>query len=147
MENNIDPIKRQPNEPEKPVIHTQLANIKVVVQDYHGLYLGGIATVLRSAGFNVIGQVSGVMQLMKILSANNNIDIVIINYKVTKPITLNLAKVVKRNYPYLKIVLNTQYVTTLLFYEMMKIGIEGYFVKGIEDKDEIKNKLLSIYNS
>lgn len=146
MQNNADPIKSQPNEPERPVTRSLLADkIKVVVQDYHGLYLGALVETLLCSRFDVIGQAVDEMKLMELLSLNILPDIVIVNYKTSNPKTLNLARMVKEKYPFIKVVINTQYTSKLLLNELKRIRVEGFLLKAY-DKEQITNTLLTIYN-
>lgn len=145
MESNTSLTIGHQNEPEKP-IHTPSADsIKVVVHDYHGLYLGALVEMLRFGGFDVIGQAIDEMKLMELLSCNSLPDIVIVNYKTNEPKTLNLARVVKEMHPFIKVVINTQYTSKLLLSELKRIGIEGFIIK-THDKEQIANTLLAIYN-
>jgi DNA-binding NarL/FixJ family response regulator len=146
MESNTSLIIGHQNEPGKPVFRTPLANsIKVVVQDYHGLYLGALAEMLRFGGFDVIGQAIDEKELMGLLSRNSLPDMVIVNYKTSEPKTLELARVVKEKHPFIKVVINTQYTSKLLLNELKRIGVEGFIIK-THDKEQITNTLLAVYN-
>ena len=147
MESNTSPITGQPNEPKKPVIRTLLANkIKVVLQDYHSQYLAGFSTFLNLAGFNVVAGVSSEIDLIVYLNSNTLPDILIINYKSTQPQTLDLARLVKEKYPFLMVIINTQYISELLLNELKCIGIEGFILKAVYDKNQITTTLLTVYN-
>jgi DNA-binding NarL/FixJ family response regulator len=148
MQNHADPIKSQPNESEKSVVVRSLIadTIKVVVLDYHNLYLNGFCTVLNLIGFNVIGKAQKGMELIRFLATQEQPDILIINYKTTRPKTLIVVKVVKRKYPFIKVIVNTQYTSKLLLNELEIIGVEGFIMKTY-DKEQITNTLLTIYNS
>jgi DNA-binding NarL/FixJ family response regulator len=147
MQSNADPIKSQSNEPEKPAIRTLFTNsIKVVVLDYHSQYLEGFCTFLNLIGFNVIWKVQKGMELIKLLATKDLPDILIINYKTTKPKTLIVIKVVKRKYPFIKVIVNTQYASKLLINELEIIGVEAVIMKTY-DKEQITNTLMAIYNS
>lgn len=146
MQGSPDPIQRKPTEPEKSVIDTPFANkIKVVVHDYHGLYLGALVEMLRFGGFDVVGQAIDEMKLMELLSLNSIPDIAIVNYKTSDPKTLDLARLVKERYPFIKVVINTQYTSKLLLNELKRIQVEGFIIK-TSDKEQITNTLLAIYN-
>jgi DNA-binding NarL/FixJ family response regulator len=146
MQINTDPIKSHPNEQEKPAIHAPLANkIRVIVQDYHGLYLGALVEMLRLGGFDVIERAIDELKLTELLSRNSLPDIVIVNYKTSDPKTLDLARVVKEKHPFIKVVINTQYTSKLLLNELKRIGVEGFIIK-THDKEQITNTLLAVYN-
>ena len=145
MESNTSLIIGQPNEQEKPAIHTPLAKIRVVVQDYHGLYLGALVEILRFGGFDLIGHAIDEMKLMELLSLNSLPDLVIVNYKTSEPKTLELASAVKEKHPFIKVVINTQYASKLLLGELKRIKVEGFIIK-THDKEQIINSLLAVYN-
>lgn len=147
MESNTSLVVSQPNQPHNPVIHTLFIHkIKVVVLDYHSLYLDGFCTFLNLNGCNVIGRSRTGTELIRLLTTNELPDLTIINYKTTKPKTLIVARVLKRKYPSLKVIINTQYTSKLLQDELDKIGVEGLILKTEYDKKQIIEVLLATYN-
>lgn len=139
--------ENQSNESVKPVIHTLFRiKIKIMVLDYHDLYLNGFTAILRIMGFNVIGQARDGIELFEILCQNELPDIIIINYKISRPETFNVARLVKEKYVHIKVIINTQYTSRRLLDEMKGIGIEGLILKSVYDNEQINETLFTIYN-
>lgn len=133
--------------PAKPELTTPLSNhIKVIVEDYHSLYLEAFSMLLRINGFNVIGQAHNGTQLMESINPNELPDIAIINYKTSKRESLNAAHLIKQHYPVIKVIINTQFNYNIPVDEMKRIGIEGWIIKANHDTSQIIKALHLVYN-
>jgi DNA-binding NarL/FixJ family response regulator len=130
----------------KPEFPTQLDKINVLVLDYHDIYLTGFVLYLKLCGFNVIGFTNKEADFKKLLIRNRSIaDIAIVNYKLSKRETLEVARFVKEKYPRIRVVINTQYAGGLLNKKLQAIGIEGVILKTDYNTEQIIKALLSVY--
>ena len=119
--------------------------IKVMVEDYHCLYLEAFVMFLLHNGFTVIGQAHNGIELMESINPLELPDIVIINYKTSKPESLNPARLIKKLHPGIKVIINTQFNYRIPFEEMKEIGIEGLLIKAKHDSPQIIKILHSVY--
>jgi DNA-binding NarL/FixJ family response regulator len=120
--------------------------IKIIVADCHTDYIEVFIKLLRNSGFNVVGQVPNGAQLIEAINPGNMPDIVVIQYKTSKPETLNAAIWIKKNYPVIKVVINTQFNNNIPFEEIKRLGIEGIIIKANHDEKKIIEILHSVYN-
>ena len=138
-------VKNSNIKPVQTEIRSLYNQIRVVIQDYNDSFLEGFARVLSYSGFNIVGKVSNKQQLMKTLYKDKCVDVIIINYKKTQPKTLNLVRWLKWKYPSMKVIIHTQYTTSMLIKEVQQMGIEGIMLKSIDDLSQIKLKILAAY--
>ena len=147
MESGTSLVANQPNESSNPEIHTLSPNnVKVMVQDYHSLYLEGFTWTLRQLGFNVIGSSQDATGLIESLHNIGLPDIAIINYKTSSRQTLDLAREVKGNYPEVKVVMNVAANFHVPIDEMKRIGIEGVIYKVHHSTVLFVQALHTVYN-
>ncbi|WP_315820990.1 hypothetical protein [Paraflavitalea speifideaquila] len=73
-------------------------------------------------------------------------DIAIINYKTSRPVSLDVARWIKEHYPGIKVVINTQFSHRIPVSKLQQIGIEGVIIKAIHSYHEIISALHVVYN-
>ena len=119
--------------------------IRVMVEDYHCLYLEAFVMFLLHNGFDIVGQANDGIKLIESINPLELPDIVIINYKISKPESLNAARLIKQHHPAIKVIINTQFDYRIPFEEMKEIGIEGLLIKAKHDSPQIIKILYSVY--
>ena len=97
-------------------------------------------------GFNVIGQANNGMELLESISPNRLPDIVIVNYKTSRPGTLDSARLIKQRYHDIKVIVNTQFDYCVPIKAMKEIGVEGLLIKAKHNSMQIIQIIHSVYS-
>ena len=120
--------------------------IKVLVQDYHDLYREGFAMLLRIHGIMVTGEVQNGIDVLQAINPTNPPDIAVINYKTSKLESLNTACLVKRIYPNIKVIINSQFHYSIPVELIKGMGIEGIIIKAIHSTPQMIDAIRIVYN-
>jgi DNA-binding NarL/FixJ family response regulator len=110
---------------------------KILLVDDHHLFSDGIMSLLQNeSDFEVVGQVfEGNQVLLAILK--NSPNLVLLDANLPNRNGKELAEVVRRDFPFVKIIILTMYDESALVKEFRKLGVDGYILK-----NSTKNELL-----
>jgi DNA-binding NarL/FixJ family response regulator len=119
--------------------------VNILLVDDHQMFIDGIKALLRNEKhFKIIDEaLSGKTALEKIKS--NEVDILITDISMPEMNGIELTKIVKKDYPQIKILVLSMYNDTNVANEIMMSEAEGFILKNT-GKQELVSALESIAN-
>ncbi len=110
------------------------APIKVAVTDDHPLVINGLQTMLaRYPHIQLTGSYNNGTALLKGLEEQLP-DVLLLDIQMPDKTGDTLAPVILKKYPGLKIIVLTNFDSTLYANNMMKLGVHGYVLKSAEEQ-------------
>jgi len=107
---------------------------RIVLADDHSLIRHGIKNLIaKKKELLVVGEVCDGEELLAFLKVNDA-DMVILDHSMQKIGGVEAARQIKRNYPWIKILMLTMHDNQQIFYNAMNAGADGYLLK--DDSDE-----------
>jgi two-component system response regulator NreC len=102
---------------------------KIILADDHQIILDGIAGILKSQpGYNVLGTANSgikVLELLKLFTP----DLIISDVEMPGLNGIELLKIIKSEYPGIKIIMLTMYKEANLAKELLNLDTDGYILK------------------
>ncbi|MFY0607377.1 MAG: response regulator transcription factor [Cyclobacteriaceae bacterium] len=114
-----------------------MRDIKVLLADDHAIVMEGLKEVLSSdEEISVMGTVSNGEEALRFVK-NNKIDIVILDINMPVMDGISCARILKKDFPHIKIIILTMYAQKSFVEEIVKIGIDGCLLKNNTGKELI----------
>jgi len=114
--------------------------IKVVLVDDHQIVLDGLVSLLGSdPDFGVLASLNAGEKALEFLKTKQP-DILMTDYNLPGITGLELMRVVKKNYPQVKVVVLSMHDEVAVVKSILKEGADGYLLKNIQ-QFELKNAL------
>jgi DNA-binding NarL/FixJ family response regulator len=117
--------------------------LKLIIADDHTMFLQGIVSLIENeSGIKIIGKaVNGieVLNILKIQSA----DIVILDISMPEMDGIELSKILKKEYPFIKIIIVSTHSNAKIISRLIRIGVNGYLLKNAE-KSELLDAIYSV---
>lgn len=114
--------------------------IKVILVDDHQIVLDGLVSLLGSdPDFSVLAALNTGEQVVDFLKTKQP-DILLTDYNLPGMTGLELMRLVKKNYPDVKVVLLSMHDEVAVVKSILKEGADGYLLKNIQ-QFELKNAL------
>lgn len=111
--------------------------ITVVLADDHHIILDGLQVVLSNdENIEVIGTVENGEEVIEFLEKNKT-DLVVLDINMPKMDGITCARVIKKQFPDVKILILTMYPQKSFVDEIVKIGIDGCLLKNNTGKELI----------
>jgi len=119
--------------------------IKIVIADDHPLMIDGIKTALIDCSeIKIIGVAKNGFEAIELVKTKNP-DLVLLDIRMPKLDGIDAAKILKKQFSELKIIILSQYGERGFIRRCQKIGIDGYLIKGCGPK-ELINTIKNIHN-
>ena len=120
-----------------------MEKLKLIIADDHTMFLQGIVSLIEhESGIKIIGKaVNGieVLNILKIQSA----DIVILDISMPEMDGIELSKILKKEYPFIKIIIVSTHSIAKIISRLIRIGVNGYLLKNAE-KAELLEAIYSV---
>ncbi|PZF72680.1 response regulator [Taibaiella soli] len=108
--------------------------IKVSVTDDHPLVISGLQTMLaRHAHIQLVGAYGNGVELLRGLETEVP-DVLLLDIQMPDKTGDSLAPLLRKKYPDLKIIVLTNFDSTLYANNMMKLGVHGYVLKSAAEQ-------------
>ncbi len=119
--------------------------IKVMLVDDHQLVRDGIKSLISdSFGIEVVAEASNAAEFFKIL--NQQIpDVVLMDISLPNMSGIEIAKVLKRDFPKIKILMLSMYTSEDFIFNAIKAGVDGYLPKNTT-RDELVLAITEVYD-
>ena len=118
--------------------------IKILIADDHPLMANGIKSLfVDEKGIEVVATVCDGIEVLEILK-NIPIDVLLLDIDMPEMNGIDCAKIVKKDYPEVKIAILTMHEEKSLIKNLVKIGVNAYMLKTIP-KSELLNAIDIIY--
>ncbi len=119
--------------------------IKVLIADDQELIRQGLQVVLNSReGLEVTDAVANGQEVIKSIRKNRP-DVILMDVRMPKMDGVQCTKIIKENYPQIKIIILTTFDDDEYVYNALKYGASGYLLKGVS-MDELVSAIFTVYN-
>ena len=109
--------------------------IKVLLADDHPLILDGLNMVLsNNNSIKVIGSAANGDEVIEFLEQNET-DLIILDINMPKMDGISCSRILKKEYPRVKVIILTMYPQKSFVNEIVKIGIDGCLLKNNTGKE------------
>jgi DNA-binding NarL/FixJ family response regulator len=115
---------------------------KILIADDHQLFNEGIKIMLSTEEFEVIGQVYKGNEIIPFILQNRP-DIILLDMNMPNMTGMEVSKIIKKDFPELKIIIVTTYNEHRFVEEFQKIGVAGYLLKN-SSKDELLQAIQAV---
>ncbi len=119
--------------------------VKILLVDDHPLYIDGVKMILcNMQGITSVQTAESVKKALEIIN-NQFLDLVITDIHMPEVSGTELVKIIKKNYPELKVLVLSSYNYHSIVMEIFKSEAEGYILKSA-DQNELKRVVTKILN-
>lgn len=118
--------------------------IKILIVDDHQMLLDGLTSLLKSEKrFDIVGISNQAKYALDLINRTQP-DIVITDINMPEISGVELTRLIKRQYPEVKVLALSMFGERSTISEMLEAGISGYILKNT-GKEELVNALVKIY--
>lgn len=109
--------------------------IKIILADDHQIILDGLTEVLKTHDeLEIIGQFPNGKAVIDFVK-ENEVDVAVMDINMPVMDGISCAKILKKDYPDIKIIMLTMYAQKSFIDEIIKIGIDGCLLKNNSGKE------------
>jgi len=109
--------------------------IKIILADDHQIILDGLSEVLKSHNeLEILGQFPNGKEVIEFVQ-ESPVDVAIMDINMPEMDGISCAKILKKEYPAIKIIMLTMYAQKSFIDEIIKLGIEGCLLKNNSGKE------------
>lgn len=105
--------------------------MRVLLVDDHALFLAGLKNLLTANGLEVVGTASNVRDAWE-QTRRLNPEVILMDIQMPGQDGIEITRLIKRNFPNVKIVMLTVFQDDAHLFEAIKAGASGYLSKGLE---------------
>lgn len=114
----------------------------ILVADDHPIYIEGLANLLQSYDFTVVGKAANGIEAVK-LAGELQPDIVLMDANMPDLDGIEATKEIKKNYPNMKIIILTGIEDDVLLLKAIQAGAAGFLLKRL-DGDSLHKNLIEL---
>lgn len=115
-----------------------MSNINVILIDDHIIVREGIKLLLlKTKDIKVIGEASNGFELFELLKTKNP-DIVILDLIIPEYTGIEITKILRNNYPYIKVIILSAKSDVDCIFESISAGAYGYLPKNVNHNELLK---------
>jgi two-component system nitrate/nitrite response regulator NarL len=119
--------------------------IRIILVDDHQMLLDGLASLLRTEKrFELVGICNRAKDVLELV-AHTQVDILITDINMPEMNGVELTRILKKNYPEIKVLALSMLGERSTISEMLEAGISGYILKNT-GKEELVNALLKVHS-
>ncbi|MBL0272326.1 MAG: response regulator transcription factor [Chitinophagaceae bacterium] len=123
-----------------------MSKIKIAIADDYKIYRDGLKVGLsKDDNLEIISEADNGEDLMKLLETNSP-DVIIMDLKMPIMDGMEATKLVRKNYPAIKVLVVTMYEDDKFIIHLMENGANGYLLKNAEP-DEIIKSIYAVYEN
>lgn len=120
--------------------------IRLIIADDHQLFIDGIRSILnQEVGVEIVDEANNGLDLLKKLETLQDIDVILIDIRMPVVDGIAATKLIRKQYPQLKVLAVSMYDQPADVLEMMEAGAQGYVTKNV-DKKELVEAIHSLIN-
>jgi DNA-binding NarL/FixJ family response regulator len=119
--------------------------VKILIADDHQLLIDGIKSTLSGVpDLMVVAEANNGLQVLEILEAGAEVDIILMDINMPKLDGLNCTKMVIKSFPDIRIIALSQFDEKRFVKQMVKYGASGYLLKDV-GRDELVEAIRRVY--
>ncbi|EDP97659.1 response regulator transcription factor [Kordia algicida OT-1] len=123
----------------------QKTKLNIIIADDHQIVIDGLKSLLVAhPHIKVVGEASDGEEALKLIE-NNTVNIAVLDISMPKMNGVETTKIIKKKYPYIKILILTMHDGDEFIHELFEIGADGYILKN-RGKEEFVEALETINN-
>ena len=108
---------------------------RIVLADDHALIRHGIKNIItRDQSLEIVGEVGDGDELLSFLE-KHEADLIILDISMPKVSGIDLAELIKKKFPRIKVRMLTMHKNKQFFYRSMSAGADGYLIKSDSDEE------------
>ncbi|QLC65809.1 response regulator transcription factor [Flavobacterium sp. LPB0248] len=112
--------------------------IKLLIADDHTMFLQGIISLLeQEPNINVIDKAINGIEALEIIK-RGVVDFIILDISMPKMDGIELSKILKIQYPHVKILIVSTHSNVMIVSRLIRIGVNGYLLKNAEKEELLK---------
>jgi len=109
--------------------------MKIILADDHQIILDGLTEVLKShEELEILGQFPNGKEVIEFVQ-ENEVDVAVMDINMPEMDGISCAKLLKRDFPTIKVIMLTMYAQKSFIDEIIKLGIEGCLLKNNSGKE------------
>lgn len=118
---------------------------KILIVDDHTMFLQGLILLLeQEKKLEIVGKAINGVEALNIIK-KGNVDLVILDISMPEMDGIELSKILKKDFPHVKILVVSTHSNVSIISRLIRIGINGYLLKNAE-KAELLQAIDSISN-
>mgnify|MGYP002639652511 CR=1 FL=1 len=118
--------------------------VKIILVDDHQLVRDGIKSLISdSFGIEIIGEADHAASFFKLLK-NDIPDVVLMDISLPNMSGIDLTKVIRKDYPQIKVLILSMYTSEDFIFNALKAGINGYLPKNT-NREELLLAIDEVY--
>ena len=112
--------------------------INLLIADDHTMFLQGIVSLLqKEPEINIVGKAFNGIEALEIIK-KESIDLIILDISMPEMDGIELSKILKREYPEIKILIVSTHSNVKIISRLIRIGVNGYLLKNAEKSELLK---------
>lgn len=120
-----------------------MEKIKLIIADDHTMFLQGIISLIEhESSIKIIGKAVNGIEVLNILKIQNA-DMVLLDISMPEMDGIELSKILKKEYPFLKIIIVSTHSNAKIISRLIRIGVNGYLLKNAE-KSELLDAIYTV---
>lgn len=118
--------------------------INVLLADDHHMFIDGMKAMLeKEKDIKVVGDASNGDEVLSFLE-KNLVDVVVLDIEMPETNGIETAKIIRKEYPKVKVLILSMYNKKTFILELMKAGAAGYILKD-KSKEELIGAIYNVY--
>lgn len=112
--------------------------INLLIADDHTMFLQGIISLLQEEpNIKIIDKAINGIQALEIIK-KGIADFIILDISMPEMDGIELSKILKKQYPYVKILIVSTHSNIMIISRLIRIGVNGYLLKNAEKEELLK---------
>ncbi len=108
---------------------SQKQELKIIIADDHQIVIDGLKSLLvQQPHIKVVGEAANGKEALKLIE-NTEVDIAVLDISMPEMNGVEAAKIIKKQYPEIKILILTMHDGSEFIHELIEIGANGYILK------------------
>jgi len=110
----------------------EMKSIKILLTEDHNIVRNGIRSLLDNVPeFNVVGEASNGLEALNFLTANNGVDLALVDMNMPQMGGVELIRSLKEQYPAIKVIVLSMLDHEKYVYQAFVAGAMGYLLKNV----------------
>lgn len=115
-----------------------MKKINLLIADDHTMFLQGIVSLLeQEPEINIVGKAVNGIEALEIIKSEP-LDLVILDISMPEMDGIELSKILKKDFPELKILVVSTHSNVKIISRLIRIGVNGYLLKNAEKSELLK---------